>query len=119
MATITSTGIVGRSLADYRTLLENDFKSHFGSDLDVAPETVQGGLIAIMATSLTELDEAVVADANASGIDTASGSQLDDLGTILGVERQSATRSTVTLTLTGVSGTVVAKGVQGKKLRWS
>lgn len=110
MALITAAGVEGRDLASYRTLLEEEFRSHFGVDLSVDPETPQGGLIAIMAASLAEADEGVVSDANATGIDTASGVQLDDLGTILGVERRTATRSTVTVTLGGLSGSQIPSG---------
>lgn len=112
MATISAAGIAARDLSSYRTLLETEFRRHFGVELDVAPETPQGGLIAIMAASLAEEDEALVADAQATGVDTAAGVQLDDIGTLLGVERRAATRSTVTMTLTGESGTAIATGAR-------
>ena len=51
---------------------------------------------------------------NATSVDDAVGTQLDTLGSLLDVLRDTASRSRVTATLTGVSGTGVTAGSRAK-----
>ena len=107
MATITESGVVGRSLSGYRDLLNERFRAAFGATLAVDPETPQGEIIGVMALSLAEVDENVVSQSNALSVSNASGFQQDDLGSIIGQRRVPATYSTVTATLMGTVGTVI------------
>ena len=109
MATVDRTGISSLDLAGYRTYFEEQFRSEFGQDLSLAPETPQGQLIGIMAQSITEESEALIAESNGTSWDHATGRQQDDLGTLTNTSRTGATRSTVTATLTGTVGTVIPR----------
>ena len=70
-------------------------------------ETPLGQIVGIMALGLAEADEVVVHVSNALSLSHASGRQLDDLGSLLSITRKAATKSTVTATLYGVSGTTI------------
>ena len=113
MPVVTPSGVQPLSLSDYVERLQTRFRAGLGNDLNLDPETPQGQIIAIMALALAELDEAVVDLSNATSVSHASGRQLDDLGTILGLARTGATRSTVTVVLTaGSSGAQVPAGLR-------
>ena len=114
MATVTPQGIVGRDLTSYRTLIEGKFRGRFGDDLSLAPETIEGELAGIMASTATEIDEVVVALSNALSPYRSQGIEIDTLGELLGIRRHGSTRSRVTLTLTGVTGTTVPSGSRAK-----
>ena len=110
MASVDRTGVTGRNLDSYIRLLKDRFRARFGDDLTFEDETPQAQIVGVMAAALTENDEAIVQFGSSMSVDIASGIQLDDLGSLLGVQRQAATRSTVALTLTGVAGTAVPAG---------
>ncbi len=87
MARVTSQGIEPTTLQGYIDALEGAFRSALGSDLDLAPETPQSQLIGLLALTLAESDEALVAVANGMSRNRALGIQLDDLGSLLGIAR--------------------------------
>ena len=87
MARVTAEGIEPTTLQGYIDALEAAFRSALGSDLDLAPETPQSQLIGVLALTLAEADEALVAVGNGMARSRAIGVQLDDLGSLLGVQR--------------------------------
>ena len=110
MAQVTSTGVVGRTLDEYIGLLGGVFQQALGDDLSLDPETPQGQLIGLLAFEFAKVDEALVAQGNALSLATATGQQLDDIGSLFNLERFDTTRSTVTATLTGAASTIVPAG---------
>ncbi len=114
MAQITTTGAVRTTLEQYVILLENAFRSVFGQDLDVDPETPQGQLIGIIALSLAQSDEAIIDVSNAANIYRAVDQQIDGLAAILSILRDPAERSQVTVTLTGVPATLIPAGSRAR-----
>ena len=114
MAEITDTGIVPTTLAEYITLLENIFKSVFGDDFNIDPETPQGQLIGDIALSMSQSDDAHVVTANALDIFRAADSQLEGLFSLLAIYKDSATHTTVTATLAGVPATLILSGSRAK-----
>lgn len=110
MAVVDRTGVVSRSLSEYVTLLNERMRAALGADLALDPETPAGQIVGIVALSLAEADEAIVQIGNALGVDTAQGVHLDDLGSLLLVDRLAATYSTATVQATGVVGTTVPVG---------
>ena len=110
MATITPQGVVTRNLGEWKEHFEGQFREAFGDDLSLAPETVEGQLIGVMALAFVEQDEAIADTANAAGISTGQARHLDDTASLLSLVRDGATRSRVDLSLTGVSGTNVPAG---------
>ncbi len=87
MARVTAEGIEPTTLQGYINALEAAFRSALGPDLDLAPETPQSQLIGVLALTLAEADEALVAVGNGMARSRALGVQLDDLGSLLGIPR--------------------------------
>ena len=116
MATVDETGITPTSLYEYKTMLDGRFRDEFGASLNVEPETPAGQIISVMALSLTESDESVVNIGNAMSLASAAGNQLDDLASLLHVDREGETFTEVDCTIAGVSGTTVAKNSKIKTL---
>ena len=110
MARVTDTGVESTTLSQYGGQLASALRRALGNDLDLSDETPQGQLIGVLAVALTEVDEAIVAAANAMSLTHAAGRQLDDLGSLLGIRRHQAARSTVTVTMSGTAGTVIPTG---------
>ena len=110
MANISEQGISATSRSDYITLLNARFRAALGNDLDVSSPTPQGQLIGVLADTLSEVDQAIISQANSHGLTSATGRQLDDLASQLGLTRRQATFSTVTATLTGVAMTHIRVG---------
>ena len=115
MARVDATGISPTDLSGYIELLQERFRDEFGSDLALDPETPAGQFISISALMLTEADESLVDLANALSLSSSRGKQLDDLGTLLHVNRRQALRTRVQGTLTGQAGTLVRAGSRAKK----
>ena len=114
MAEITDTGYVLTGLPEWVESLQDDFRAVFGAQLEFDPASVQQQMIGILAEYGGELDQGVVGVGNGLSWLTSRGYQMDALGTALSFGRQRATHTSVTLTLTGVSGTIVpAESVVG------
>lgn len=114
MAEITDTGIVPTTLAEYITFLEDIFKSVFGDDFNVDPETDQGQLIGDLALSMSQSDDAHVVTANALDIFRAANSQLEGLFSLLAVYKRGESHTTVTATIAGVPATLIPSGSRAR-----
>lgn len=110
MARVTDAGTEGTTLPEYGGQLAAALRRSIGSDLDLSDETPQGQLIGTLALAFTEADEAIIAISNALSLSHAVGRQLDDLGSIFGINRYQAARSTVTLTFSGTAGAIIPAG---------
>lgn len=114
MATITDTGITPTTLEEYITALENIFKSVFGNDFNVDPETPQGQLVGNIAFSLSQSDDAHVLTAGTLDIFKASNTQLEGLCSLLGITKRGASNTTVTADFAGVSATLIPAGTRAR-----
>ena len=110
MATVDRTGITPRDLSGYVTLLGERFRTAFGQDLSLDPETPQGQIIGIMALSLAEEDEGLVAIANSVDPRRAVGVAQEGIGALLDIGKKGSSKSTVTATLGGLAGTAIPAG---------
>lgn len=77
------------------------------TDIDWDRDVVLGILTAVIADRIGSVAELTQVLFDARDIGNATGLFLDNLGVIVGVPRQEATYSTVTLTCTGTNGTVI------------
>ena len=110
MAIVSDQGITATTRNGYLTLLNAQFRAALGSELDLSTPTPQGQLIGVLAETFSDIDQAIVAMANGFSLAAATGRQLDDIASLFGMYRLSATRSEVTATLSGVAGTVIPAG---------
>jgi len=107
---LTIDGFNRKRLADIKAEKEAAFKLVFGDNINLNPQSNFGQIIGIESESealIWELAEFVY---NAFYPSTAQGVQLSNLVTLNGIERREATNSKVTLTLTGVDGTIIPSG---------
>ena len=117
MARVTPEGVIGRDLSYYIDRLGAEFRQLAASgDLDLSPETPQGQVISIMALESAEEDEEFVLAANANSLAHALGIQLDDLGSLPGIDRRLATPSVVDVSFSGDVGTTVPARTRAKTL---
>ena len=114
MATFTPEGLVPTTLAGFIEALSTAYRGGFGNDLDFGPETPQGQTIGLLALQFAEWEEALIAVGNGLNLYRALGIQLEDLLSLLGVQRALAAQSTVTVTLTGTPSTLVAAGSRAR-----
>ena len=112
---VSSTGASAASLAENRNTLNSRQKEAFGEDLALTPQTPQSQWSGINALALTEVGEqAVRAALFGSSVDHAQGVYLDSIGSLLDISRRVATKSRVTATLAGESGTGIPAGSRAK-----
>lgn len=114
---ITSQGVIVPDTRTLRDDVENEFKSVFGQQLDVSPETPQGALI----TMEVENRDAIVRNnaelANQINPDLAGGIFLDAIWALMGGQRFDATHSFLSqVKFTGIADTIIPKGSQAATL---
>ena len=110
MAGLTTAGFVAKRLVDVIASLESKAKAAFGVSFVTASDTPQGMLLRIIAAPLAELWELAQQLYDSFTPSNAEGFQLDNLCALVGVYREPATHSTVTLTLSGTPGSLVPAG---------
>lgn len=111
MATIDSTGATIKTLNEYLTDIRYAYRA-IDAAWNLEPESPDGMATEIWAELFANLDEAVVAAKNAVDPRTAVGEQLDAIGALFLLERQSATFSTATVNLSGTAGTDIPAGTE-------
>ena len=114
MATVDDTGIVPTTLAEYQTLLRDAFKAAFGESIDVDAKSPQGQFIDNLALSMSQSDDAVISVAGAINIFRAFQSQLEGLAALLGIPKNAAESTIVTVTLGGTPATTIPAGSRAK-----
>lgn len=101
--------------ADFLAIIRDAYEAELialglPADIDWDRDTFLGNITANMAARLGALAEASQAVYDAFDVNGATGIQLDNLAQIVGVYREDATASRVTLRYTGVVGTAVLIG---------
>ena len=107
---VTPAGFVAERLADIVADLNARFKTEFGANVRLDPESPNGQIIGIVAEREALVWEAIEATYNAAYPFGASGISLDRLMKLVGVTRLPATKTSAAVTLTGVAGTVIPAG---------
>ena len=107
---LLSTGFSPKPLDVIRQELDDAVRTAFGQSVALGDKSVLGQINGIMAERFAELWELSQAVAASQDPDAATASLLDALCALTGTLRDAATKSTVTLTLTGTLSTVVPIG---------
>ena len=107
---VTPAGIEAMSLSEAQTEIQQRMQDAFGLDLSLAPQTPQGQIAGLLAVAATEFSQALIDTANGLSLNHATGTQLDSLGSLIGVRRLPSTRTRLTVSVTGVPGTVIPSG---------
>lgn len=108
---ITLNGVIVPDTADVLTLTQNDYKTVFGTNLNVDPATPQGLLISSDAQAKITFLKNNAAVANQINPDLAGGIFLDAICNLTALKRDASTYSIVQgVTCAGVAGTVLLAG---------
>lgn len=109
--TITSAGISRPAYADIYETLQEKFKTIYGADAYIDPDSQDGQLLAVFAKAIDDSNAATVHVYNSFSPATSQGGALSNNVKINGIARAIATHSQVNLTLGGTAGTVIENGV--------
>lgn len=107
---VSTSGVVIPDTSDIQDGVIEMFKSVFGQNIDVTPETIIGRLVEAFTVFLRDTVGITAQNACQFNLNVATGIYLDAIGALFGVSRNSSSRSSVTVTLTGTQGTVVPQG---------
>lgn len=107
---VTIDGFVPKTLLDIKAEMEADWRAEFGENVDLDPNSPDGQIIGIVADQLAQLWEGEQAVYKAQDPDAAAGQAQDAVCALTGTVRDPASKSTVTLTLTGDEGIVLDVG---------
>lgn len=119
--TIGSEGVSVPSYSDIYRSLQESFKSIYGVDSYIDPDSQDGQLLAVFAQAMYDSNQALVAIYNSFSPAKAVGEALSSNVKINGIARKVPTRSTVNVLVVGVVGTVINDGVVEDALeqRWT
>ncbi len=107
---LTSTGFAPERLPDITTDLTTDLQAAFGNNIKLDAVSVNGQLIGVMAARFADLWAAIQNVYSGGYLNSALGTQLDNLFGMLGLYRNAATLSVATLTITGTPATSIPAG---------
>lgn len=108
---VTAQGITAPSYQEILEYFQDQARTIFGSDINLAEDTQDGQLIAIFAKSLHDVNSQAIATYASFSPKTATGVALDNCVAVNGISRQKATASQVDLRLVGQAGTIITNGV--------
>jgi len=112
---IRQSGTIVPDTADLLGEVEAEWKSAFGQDLQVTPDTPQGVMIAAETAARAEVAKNNAALANQINPNLAGGVFLDAICALLGLERATATRSLIRdVTITGQPSTPIPAGIRAR-----
>lgn len=107
---VSTSGVVIPDTSDIQDEVVSMFKSVFGQNIDTTPETIIGRLIEAFTVFLRDTVGITAQNACQYNLNAATGIYLDALGALFGVARNSSSRSSVAVTLTGESDTTIPAG---------
>lgn len=113
MADIKSSGVTLKTLREYKDQVEAGYLA-IDPQWNINPESPDGQTIAIWSELMALLDEQVVNAYLSHDPASATGQSLNHIAAFAGLSRQAATRSSVTLRVRGVEGTIVPAGSQAR-----
>ncbi len=109
---INETGTIIPDTSDLLTIVENEYKSVFGEDLDVSPSTPQGKFITAEVINRESLLRNNALLANQINPNLSGGVYLDAIGALTLSERDKNKFSKATVNSTGAAGTIIPKNVR-------
>lgn len=114
--TVDDAGISIPTYADILATLQDQYRSIFGSDVYLEPDSQDGQWLSIMAAAFNDINAQCVATYNQFSPATAIGVGLSSVVKINGLARQVATNSTVDVTIVGQAGTTLTNASVGDDL---
>lgn len=115
-AQVTDTGILVPSYDEILADLQASFQAIYGTDIDLSADTQDGEMLAIFARAISDSNQLAEAVYNSFSPSFAQGAGLSSVVKINGIARNIATRSTATVAVVGVVGTIITGGIVGDNL---
>lgn len=116
---IDTTGIHLPTYRDIQEDLINEMKSIYGDDIYIEEDTQDYQMISAFSSKMNDLIAFLEMVYNSYNIKTAVGTTLDNIVKLNGIERKSASYSTVELSITGTIGTIIRNGIVSDGIhRW-
>jgi len=112
MSGLSAFGFERKRLTDIKTDIEDALKLVFGENIDLEPQSGFGQFAGILSEAISDQWENQENTYNSQYPSTAQKNQLSNVVMYNGIERQDATNSTVTATISGTAGTVIIVGSQ-------
>ena len=110
MAGLTAAGLEIKRLADLQVDTAAGFKATFGPNTRTGPDSVLGQVSGVFNAELELVWQLAQQLYDGQNRNAAEGTQLDNIGNLVGVPRLGATFSTGEITATGTAGTVIPIG---------
>lgn len=107
---IDRNGITAPQFADILSYLQQQYRAIFGDDVYLANDSQDGQFLAILAQAISDANNATISAYNSFSPATAQGNSLSNMIKLNGIQRQSATKSTVVLKVIGQAGTIIQNG---------
>jgi len=107
---VTDEGFSLKRLADIKDELKDDMRTNIDPNLDLGDNTPEGQLVNIFSDRLSSLWELAQDIYDSQYPNSAEGLSLDNVASITGISRQSATKSTVTAIVSGTPSTLISSG---------
>jgi uncharacterized phage protein gp47/JayE len=107
---ITEKGLLVPSFDETKKRVEDRFKSYFGENLDVSPNSPTGRMIDLFASLTDDVLQGLQALFDATSPDNAQGVYLDNLAALKGFARKPGQKASGAATVTGVAGTSIPSG---------
>ena len=107
---VSTSGVVIPDTSDIQDEVVSMFKAVFGQNIDTTSETIIGRLIEAFTVFLRDTVGITAQNACQYNLNAATGIYLDALGALFGVARNSSSRSSVTVTMTGDVNTAIPAG---------
>lgn len=114
--TITENGITAPSYDDIFASLQASFRSIYGNDSYLDPDSQDGQMLGIIAKAVNDTNNRAIDVYNSFSPATGQGNALSSNVKINGLLRQSATSSTVPVEIVGQAGTTILNGLVGDNL---
>lgn len=111
VCTIDENGIFKPDYASVKTYVEDVFKSIYGEDVYIDPDSQDGQLLAIFASAIDDCNAQTVQAYNNYSPATARGTGLSIAVKINGLARKTASYSTVDTKIIGQAGTTILNGI--------
>lgn len=120
-AVVTATGITAPDQPTILAELQTLFRSIYGNDVNLDPDTQDGQWLAAMSQMISDNNQMAIDVFASFSPSYAQGTQLSSLVKINGLTRNVPTASTVTLLIEGDVGTVISNGIVEDTLgnRWA
>lgn len=113
---LTAAGISAPSYPEVLAAFQDEYRSIYGSDVNLESDTQDGQWIAIQARAYYNWGQAMIGVYNAFSPTTAQGAGLSSVVKINGLARETATNSSAVVTIAGQAGTIITGGIVGDGL---